>query len=82
MIASAFAFGFGAFSILLPFILMTVIYKHRKVIRKRKFIIKYGMLTDEFSQKNILQLNYYSALLFQRIVYSAALVYLYSFPML
>lgn len=54
MIASAFAFGFGAFSILLPFILMTVIYKHRKVIRKRKFIIKYGMLTDEFSQKNIL----------------------------
>jgi hypothetical protein len=49
IIATAMAFAFGAFSLLLPFILMSIIYKHRKNVRKRKWKIKYGMLTDEFS---------------------------------
>ena len=64
IIATATAFVFGAFSLLLPFILMSVIYKHRKNVRKRKWKVKYGMLTDEFSQKTVLQLYYYPAYLF------------------
>ena len=82
IIATATAFVFGAFSLLLPFILMTVIYKHRKNIRKRKWKIKYGMLTDELSQKTVLQLYYYPAFLFQRMAYSATIVYIYSYPLI
>ena len=40
---------FGAFSLLLPFILMTVIYANRKSVRKRVWQVRFGMLTDEFS---------------------------------
>jgi hypothetical protein len=61
---------------------MTVIYKHRKNIRKRKWKIKYGMLTDELSQKTVLQLYYYPAFLFQRMAYSATIVYIYSYPLI
>lgn len=49
MIATATAFFFGAFSLLLPFILMTVIYANRKQVRKRVWKVKLGMLTDELS---------------------------------
>jgi len=43
---------------------MSAIYANRKVIRKRVYMVKYGMLTDEFSQKSITQLYYYPAFLF------------------
>jgi len=49
IIATATAFCFGAFSLLLPFIIMTVIYANRKNIRKRIWKVKFGMLTDELS---------------------------------
>jgi hypothetical protein len=42
IIATATAFGFGAFSLLLPFILMSVIYANRKNIRKRIWKVKFG----------------------------------------
>jgi hypothetical protein len=43
---------------------MTVIYANRKQVRKRVWKVKLGMLTDELSQKSILQLYYYPAYLF------------------
>lgn len=49
IIATATAFFFGAFCLLLPFILMTIIYANRKTVRKRIWKVKFGMLTDEFS---------------------------------
>lgn len=82
MIASAAAFFFGAFTLLLPFILMTVIYSNRKTVRKRTWIVRFGMLTDEFSQKSIIQLYYTPAYLFQRMTYSATIVFLYDYPLL
>jgi hypothetical protein len=64
IIATLFAFVFGAFSLLFPFILMSVIYANRKSVRKRTWRVKFGELTDEYSQKTILSLYYTPALLF------------------
>ena len=41
------AFIFGAISMLLPFIAMSEIYLNRKYVRKRNWLNKWGMLTDE-----------------------------------
>lgn len=82
LIASLTAFMFGTFTLLLPFILMTVIYANRKNVRKRIWMIKFGMLTEEFSQKSITQLYYTPAYLFQRMTFSATIVFLYAYPLL
>ena len=82
LIASLVCFIFGTFSLMYPFIMMTVIYANRKIIRKRKYTIQFGMLTDEFSQKSITQLYYHPALMFQRLVYSFSIVMVYQYPLI
>lgn len=58
-------FAFGAtMGLLLPFIQMNIIYSHRREIRKESFTRRFGMLTEEFRQKSILQLYYYPLWLF------------------
>lgn len=54
VITTVFAIVFGAISLLLPFIAMTVIYHNRKSIRKHHWKMKYGMLTDELNGRSIL----------------------------
>ncbi len=82
IIATATAFFFGAFCLLLPFILMTVIYANRKSVRKRVWQVRFGMLTDEFSQKQITQLYYYPAYLFQRMTFAGTIVFIYDYPLI
>lgn len=54
IIGTATCFIFGVFAIMFPFIMMSIIYANRRFVRKRKFTVSYGMLTEEFSQKNIM----------------------------
>ena len=47
LITSLIAFGFGTASLLLPFIIMTVIYSNRKRVTSATWKKKFGMLTEE-----------------------------------
>lgn len=61
---------------------MSVIYAHRKLIRKQVYRVKFGMLTDEMSQSSILQLYFHPAFLLQRLTFAAAIVFVYSYPLI
>lgn len=67
---------------LFPFIIMTYIYSNRRNVRKRKWIVAAGTLTEEFSQKTILQLYFVPVWLFQRLAFSAIIVLVYSYPLI
>lgn len=54
MLATGVAFVFGVFVLMVPFITMTIIYKSREVIRKKRFVRKFGMLSDELRKKSLL----------------------------
>ena len=82
MIATLAAFIFGTFALMLPFTLMSTIYANRRWVRKRHWKISFGMMTDEFSQKTIMQLYYYPTYLFQRMTFAACLVFIYSYPLI
>lgn len=47
MIATFTAFAFGAISLLLPFLTMTLIYHNRKKIRSKTWNMKFGILTED-----------------------------------
>ncbi|CDW90898.1 cadg multi-domain protein [Stylonychia lemnae] len=80
IIATLTVFAFGAISLLLPFITMTVIYKNMKKIQKKNWIYSWGMLTEELRKKSILQLYYYPIFMFQRLIIVEIIVYLYDSP--
>jgi hypothetical protein len=54
LVATCFAFIFGAIALLLPFLTMTLIYSNRRRIRKTSWRKRFGMLTDECRTKSIL----------------------------
>ena len=81
MIATSFAFIFGVFLLLLPFVTMTLIYSGRKLVHRRLWRAKYGMLTEECSPVSILQLYYYPVFMFQRLIIAGTIVYVYEMPL-
>jgi len=60
---------------------MSVIYLNRKNVKKRSWINKWGMLTDELRSKSILQLYYYPLFMYQRLLIAGIVVYLYDNPL-
>ena len=64
----------------MPFGFMTLIYNNRHQVRKNIWTQRYGMLTDELKQKDIMQLYYYPVFLYQRLVIAAIIVYLQDYP--
>jgi len=75
------AFVFGAISILLPFITMSTIYERRRQVKKRTWLNRWGMLTEELRSKNILQLYYFPLFMYQRLMIAGIIVYLYDTPL-
>eukprot|EP00347_Sterkiella_histriomuscorum_P005340 403356986 len=82
MITTLIAFIFGAISLLLPFMAMTLIYHNRRIIKSKKWKMKFGMLTDECRSKSILQLYYYPLFMYQRLFIAGIIVYVYDMPLL
>ncbi len=82
VIATSFAFIFGAACILLPFMTMSLIYINRKHIKKRDWKKKFGMLTEECRTHSILQLYYYPLFMYQRMLIAGVIVYVYEYPVM
>ncbi|CDW72275.1 fu domain containing protein [Stylonychia lemnae] len=82
VISTLFAFIFGAISLLLPFLAMTVIYQNRKKIKQNSWNSRFGMLTEEVRSNNIIQLYYYPIMMYQRLLISGVIVYFSSDPVL
>eukprot|EP00347_Sterkiella_histriomuscorum_P013631 403363980 len=82
MITTLIAFIFGAISLLLPSMGMTLIFHNRRILKNKKWKMKFGMLTDECSNKSILQLYYYPLFIYQRLFIAGIIVYVYDMPFL
>ena len=80
--ASAIAFFFGTLSLLLPFLTMTLIYENRRYVKRVVWKEKFGMLTEEVRSKNILQLYYFPLFMYQRLMISGIVVFLYDYPLI
>eukprot|EP00347_Sterkiella_histriomuscorum_P011981 403370353 len=79
-VATLIAFIFGAVSLLLPFLTMTIIYHNRRHVKNLEWKKKFGMLTDECRSHSILQLYYYPLFIYQRLCICGIIVYLYDAP--
>eukprot|EP00347_Sterkiella_histriomuscorum_P006839 403351236 len=79
-VATLIAFVFGAISLLLPFLTMTIIYHNRRHVKNLEWKKKFGMLTDECRSHSILQLYYYPLFIYQRLCICGIIVYLYDLP--
>ena len=82
MVTTLIAFVFGAISLLLPFLTMTLIYHNRRVIRSLKWKKKFGMLTEECRNHSILQLYFYPLFMYQRLMIAGVIVYVFDMPLM
>ncbi|CDW72132.1 UNKNOWN [Stylonychia lemnae] len=82
IIASITLFFVGSFSIILPFLLMTVIFLNRKNIEKHSWIDSFGVLTEDLQSDHLLQIYYYPLFIFQRLTICAILVFVFRYPLI
>lgn len=54
IVTTLIAFVFGAVSLLLPFLAMSLIYHNRKRIKSNRWQLQFGMLTEELRTHSIL----------------------------
>lgn len=78
--ASVICLIVGYVFIYMPFGLMTLIYNNKAIIKKLQWKRKYGMLTEELNNRDILQLYFYPLFLYQRLVIASIIVYLQDHP--
>ncbi|CDW90935.1 cadg multi-domain protein [Stylonychia lemnae] len=81
VLASGIALITGAIAMLMPFLVMSLIYHHRKSVNKEKWNNQFGMLTYEVKNNRLLQAYYYPIFLYQRLVIVTVIVYGTPYPL-
>ena len=72
----------GLFVVIFPFTILNLISQPSKFVKSKTFNKKYGTLTEDvFKNRTIYQKAYYVVFLFNRLVLTLTLVYLYHNPL-